>query len=142
MMFAAKDGFDRLYSIELSNELYERAKKRLSRYKQVTLLHGDSGKVLPALLPSLNEPALFWLDAHYSGGITARADLDSPISAELDAVFNHPIKSHVILIDDARHFEGTGGYPTVQALRIAVSERRPDLAFDVSSDIIRIHRPA
>jgi hypothetical protein len=36
----------------------------------------------------------FWLDAHYSGGITARASADTPLLAR-DA--NHPSESRLLL---------------------------------------------
>ena len=48
--------------------------------------------------------ALFWLDGHYSGGETAKGDADSPLREELEAIGRHPIKTHVIPIDDVRSF--------------------------------------
>jgi hypothetical protein len=52
----------------------------------------------------LQEPALFWLDGHYSGVDTGKDELDTPVSAELEAILGSPVKGHVILIDDARCF--------------------------------------
>jgi hypothetical protein len=50
-----------------------------------------------------------------------------------------------MLIDDARCFIGPNPvfrhYPTIAELRCYVEERRPDLAFSVVDDIIRIHPP-
>lgn len=138
--FALRNDFDSIVSIELDRALHERAKKRLQPYKQITLLQGDSGKVIAGVMQGVSQPVLFWLDAHYSGGITARGELDSPIFAELEAILTHSIKNHVILIDDARDFTGGGGYPTVLQLREYLRERRPDFRMEVRHDVIRIHR--
>ena len=104
------------YSIELDDELYMRAKEKLSNYSNIELLHGDSSELIPKILLQIDAPALFWLDAHYSGEGTAQAEIDTPINAELSAILDHRIKSHVILIDDARDFDGTNGYPHLDEL--------------------------
>jgi hypothetical protein len=138
--FALRNDFERIVSIELDRALYERAKRRLQPYKQITVLRGDSGKVIAELMRGVSQPVLFWLDAHYSGGITARGELDSPIFAELEVILAHPIRNHVILIDDAREFTGAGGYPTVPQLREYLREKQPDLRMEVRHDVIRIHQ--
>jgi hypothetical protein len=71
---------------------------------------------------SLVEPALFWLDGHYSGGVTARGESDTPIYAELVHVLGSSHKN-VIVIDDARCFGSGAKYPTIEALTAFV--RRP-----------------
>jgi hypothetical protein len=98
---AVADLFQRCYTIELSPELHARAQKRLSPLAHVICLAGNSEIELPRLLERIAEPALFWLDAHASAGITADAELD-PILQELDAIYRHGVKRHVILVDDAR----------------------------------------
>ena len=85
-------------------------------------------------------PAVFWLDGHFSAGPTARADLDTPIVEELEAVLTHDRDDHVVLIDDARLF-GTGDYPTIDQVRAQVARHRPHWQVDVHTDIIRAHRP-
>ncbi len=94
-------------------ELHQRARARLKRYSNVKLIQGDSAALLPDLLAGLSEPAGFWLDAHFSGGETARGDVDTPVVSELRAILGHPMRRHVILIDDARLFTGGDGYPCV-----------------------------
>lgn len=138
MMAAMARDFDELHTIELSELLYERAKLRLARKANVHLHQGDSGVQLQRVLNVLRRPALFWLDAHYSGGITARAAVDTPISSELGSVLSHEIKGHVILIDDAREFRNENGYPAIDALCTYVRQVRPDYAVAVADDIIRI----
>jgi hypothetical protein len=117
MIDAMKGEFKKLYSIELSDALYEEAKIKFAKEKNVELLHGDSGKILPRILETIDEPALFWLDAHYSDGITARGEVDTPIEKELKTIFSHKIKNHIIVIDDASDFNGKNDYPKKGALK-------------------------
>jgi hypothetical protein len=93
--------FDRCFTIELSANLHQRAVERFSSIANVTCLQGDSTDVLPCILQSLNTAALFWLDAHASGGETVNSG-KGPIVAELEAIFSHRVRTHVVLIDDAR----------------------------------------
>jgi hypothetical protein len=131
--------FRRIYSIELSKELFENARERFLSRESVTLLQGDSAEVLPRLLVQIDEPCLFWLDAHYSGGGTAQGRVLTPIFEELERILNHPLWTHVILIDDACDFVGAEGYPTIAELKDFVCARRPGWKFHVRDDIIRIH---
>lgn len=94
-------GFSHIYSIEIAPRYIDYCKSRFSNHPNVTLLLGDSTYVLPELLKQIDAPATFWLDGHYSWG-TARGDLNSPILQELEAIREHPIKTHTILIDDIR----------------------------------------
>jgi hypothetical protein len=140
MVFAARKSFQRIYSIELGTDLYERATERFAAFPHITILQGDSSTMLRHVLERLDKPALFWLDAHYSEGITARGDVDTPIRQELEMIFAHGIKDHVLLIDDARCFTGEKYYPTISELQAFVARHRPGWCFNVEQDIIRIHR--
>lgn len=124
-------------SIELSQGLYEAASRRFSRQTNVRLVQGDSGQKLPELLRETTTPVLFWLDGHYSSGVTASAGIHTPISTELQAILNHPIKQHVILIDDARLFDGTNAYPHLDQL-LQVIRENGRYSVEVSTDIIRL----
>jgi hypothetical protein len=125
------------HTIEIDPVIYERAQKIVGRHSNINLILGDSGVALPELLKSLTEPATFWLDGHYSGSFTGRSELDTPVSAELDHILEHPIKKHVILIDDARDFTGVDGYPKLSSL-LAHFDDHPNYRAEVSADIIRI----
>ena len=140
MIDAVRDRFDRIVSIELDPAWHARAVARFGHLSAVTLLQGDSGVRLPEVLATLTGPALFWLDAHYSGPITARGALDSPIVQELAAIRAHPVAGHVVLIDDMRVFDGTGGYPTVSELVRWIRDADPGSTVDVRDDILRWHR--
>jgi hypothetical protein len=64
--------FRTVHTIELSPKWHEFASRRLAEFKNVTCHLGDSAEVLARILPEINEPVLFYLDAHWSGGETAR----------------------------------------------------------------------
>ena len=131
--------FPRIYSIELDDTLYERACARFARARHIRLLHGDSADVLPALLPRLTDPTLFWLDGHYSGPGTAKGRRETPIVEEISAILAHPVPGHVILVDDARVFVTWPDYPTLDEFRHLIATERAALAFTLTDDIIRIH---
>lgn len=125
------------HSIEIDPNYHERARQVLAGRDNIHLILGDSGAELAKLLERIDEPAVFWLDAHYSGGLTGRGALDTPISAELDAILAHPIKRHIVLIDDARDFQGEDGYPFLSEL-LAAFDQHGEYRAEVSADIVRI----
>ena len=139
MLYATRKNFERAYSIELDKYLHKIAKERLAKFKHIVLYRGDSSKVLPKILAKINKPCLFWLDAHYSGGITAKTSLETPIMIELKQILNHSNLNHVILIDDAANFVGENDYPTLDEVREFISNKRPNWSVHVNYDIIRIH---
>jgi hypothetical protein len=139
MVEAVKTSFRAIYSVELDSALFERSKSRFALDEHITILRGDSSEILPQLLPELRVPSLFWLDAHYSRGITARGELETPIMRELESILHHDVSGHVILIDDVRCFTGEHDYPTVKEVQQFVFGARPELQFSVADDIIRIH---
>ena len=124
-------------SIELSQELYRAACEVFKNRRNVRLIQGDSSQRLPELLKKTDKPALFWLDGHYSSGLTASAESHTPISAELKAILDHAVKRHVILIDDARYFDGTNDYPHLDDL-LRVIREDGNYSAEVSTDIIRL----
>ena len=138
MIFAMKDRFNTIYSIELSDVLSNKAKRRFCAYRNIHILAGDSGEVLPQILTEVGAPCLFWLDGHYSGGITAKGQGDTPVIEEVTAILRHTIRGHVILVDDARCFDGTDGYPTLAGLGKLIGEAGPEYTWSVADDIIRI----
>jgi hypothetical protein len=137
MVSALRYDFDQLYTIELDQKLYDAAKKRFTDVLHVQLFQGDSGVELEKVLKLFKDPALFWLDAHYSAGETARGSVDTPILKELELVLAHSDR-HVILIDDARCFGVERDYPTIQELSDYVQSKTNKFHFEVVHDLIRI----
>ena len=124
-------------SIELSEEFYKNALKRFKSQSNVHLIYGDSGEQLARFISDLKSPAIFWLDGHYSAGNTAIGEEHTPISKEVKAVLAHPVKEHVILIDDARCFDGTNNYPYLDELLLFIRQDG-NYEAEVSTDIIRL----
>jgi len=132
------NNFRRLISIELDGELHQAARRRFETHPQVQLLQGDSGVKLADAVKDLGEPALFWLDAHYSAGITAGRGKEAPIFKELSCLTGRRQHRDVILIDDARLFGLDFGYPSLRKVRKFIALHWPDYQFSVESDIICI----
>lgn len=139
MVHAMKKSFSHVISFELDETLAAQAKDRFANDNHIQIIQGDSGKLLGDHIANINEPCLFWLDGHYSGGITAKGALETPIKNELSAILSHPIDGHVILIDDARCFTGANDYPTLDELQTFVAQHKPNWRFTVETDVIRVH---
>ena len=137
MVQAMNGHVDRIVSIELAPALHAQTAARFAGQRHIRLLQGDSAALLPAVLDTLDGPALFWLDGHYMGGESGRGAEDTPVMAEMAALLGHPTRGHVVLIDDARLFDGTGGYPRIDAFPAWVRERRPGTEVTIDGDIIR-----
>ena len=135
MIFAQRKNFKKIYSVELSPVFFEKAEKRFKSYKHIRILFGDSTDVLPEIIKDLQKSTLFWLDGHYSGGETAESNC--PVLNELDAITRSSIV-HEILIDDARCFDGTNGYPSIKEITQLLSKNVKKFEIEVELDIIRI----
>lgn len=138
MVHAVSDIFDRIISIELDPNLYNNAQILFSDFSHISILHGDSSDVLKYILPTINEQCLFWLDGHYSEGVTAKGKLNTPIIEELNLILSHKIKNHIILIDDARCFTGKNDYPKLEKLKEYVNKYNKNCTFENRDDVIRI----
>ncbi len=135
---ALRSEFRTIYSIELDDVLYRAAVERCRKQQNARLLQGDSAVLIPQVLGKLKDPALFWLDAHYSGAGTAKADLETPILAELTVILAQAPTGSVVLIDDHRDFVGGApDYPTVDAIQ--QSALSAGYTFAVKDDIMHLY---
>jgi len=103
---AIQAGFEKIYTIELLKDLFEDAQKMFSneiKSGKVITINGDTQIVLGRILKEINQPATFWLDAHF--GKKYKGDKPRcPLIAELDVIKQHTINTHTLLIDDMRLF--------------------------------------
>lgn len=99
-----KHYFNTLYSVEVNEHYANGAMERFKNDKHVFIIHGDSSQVLLPLCKSINSPAFFWLDGHWSGGDTGKGEKDCPLLEELEHIYLHCNEQCIIAIDDARLF--------------------------------------
>lgn len=138
MVATLRREFDLVYTIELSDELFARACTRFAGDAGVHVLHGDSGDLLPQVLSGIEQPALFWLDGHYSGGITAKGSRETPILAELSALAAQAQCAHVIVIDDASCHGILPDYPTLPELRVRLREIWPHAEIVEEANMVQV----
>lgn len=103
---AINAGFEEIYSIELSEDLYNRAKERFADNPNVHLIRGSSEIELPKLLTTTKQPFLLWLDAHASGGQYIGELMYHYLPKELKSILDHSslFKNCVIMIDDMNYY--------------------------------------
>ena len=104
-------GFEKVYSIDVNQISQDRNRldlKEIINSGNVTLITGDSLHELSKLIPSLDKPTTFWLDAHgsYDGFTGAKS---CPLYEELQAIKSSEIKTHTIMMDDMRILGGNWG---------------------------------
>ena len=111
-----------VYSVEPEPGLHARAQKRFAQHNHVTILHGTSEAVFPTLLPTVSGAVNFWLDGHYSAGVTYKGERDTPVVEELLAIEANLSRftKMCVLIDDLRCFHPSNPehvhYPTLNHL--------------------------
>ncbi len=133
-----KPFFKKIISIEVFPEFVNSAKEKFKRDDNIEIIEGDSGILLSKILFDINEPVFFWLDGHYSGEGTGKGALETPIIKEIESILNHKIKNHLILIDDARCFNGTSDYPKLEDFFNFVKRLNPSVSYEVKKDMIII----
>lgn len=137
MVAAMKNHFDAIHSVEYDSRLAERAQKKFARYPHIHIHKGDSQRVVPEVLRSLQQPALFWLDAGYYGWAGLEGDKQR-LASEFEAILRHPVARHVILMDDARGLNGQNGAPTIAEVTQRIQSEFPGRKVEVKHDILRI----
>jgi len=137
MVAALKNDFDRVFSIECDVDLARRASHRFASDPKIRILQGESQVVLPELMKSLAEPALFWLDAGYHVWDGLPRNLQR-LPTELAAILGHSVQGHVVLIDDADTLLGLEGATSLDELPSLLSARYPGRRVEVKNYIVRI----
>ena len=108
-------------SLEPDPTLAAFVRRRLRRLENTTVLNESSESGLRPALEAAKDKVCLFLDGHYSGGITYRGNLISPIVSELDTVAEHlpQLLSCRIFVDDFRLFgqnDLDGAYPSPNLL--------------------------
>ena len=107
----ARNIFKHCYSIEMSSKYYDGCVKKFKNDKNVKLFHGSSVDILPKIFFNFyNEPAIFFLDAHYSGTeyCGRHKGYDPPILFEIETILkerdSNGFFNDIIVVDDLCDF--------------------------------------
>ena len=91
-------GFQLIHTIDINRKFVKRARRR-----GYAAHYGDSPDILAKILPAIEGPITFWLDAHPCGIPIDIFQSQFPLMRELRAILaNANPGKHVILIDDMR----------------------------------------
>jgi hypothetical protein len=138
----AADQFREVITIELSPEIHRETSTRLAGKSNISFRRGHTAEVLSTLLPGMREPAIFWLDAHWSGLNTSGREEECPILAEL-RLLNDTTIEHSILIDDARLFTAppplphqASQWPTIWQIHEALEQGPSPRFVIIQQDVI------
>lgn len=123
--------FPTVVTIELAAELHARAVTSLSDLSGVTALQGHSAQRLGEIADA-GTPTLYFLDGHWSGGMTEGVNDECPVLEEIEAIGSgHP--DDCLIVDDARLFTSAPApphraeqWPTLIELFDAIRARRPE----------------
>lgn len=99
----ASEHFKRVITVEVSEVMYQKATSRTHNTENIEFHLGSSRQKLREIVPKLDSPAIFWLDAHWCSWKTGGKDDECPLLEELEIINASP-HEHFILIDDARLF--------------------------------------
>lgn len=138
----AAQHFELVHTIERSQDLHAAATQALAACPNVQVHHGDSRVVLPGVLKSLgSEPALVYLDGHWSGGVTAGKGDECPLMEELALLACR--QNDILLIDDARFFLSAPGgqhnpaqWPTMVEIVHALPGGGAEVFMQIVDDVI------
>lgn len=103
-IFAIENLFDTLYTIEISELFFYKAKHKNHNKNKINFLLGDSSDVFIDLLPKIKQKTIFFLDGHYSSDNTGRGKKDCPLIEEIQLINDLFENEAIIIVDDYRLF--------------------------------------
>lgn len=122
--------FEKIVSIEVSNECCEFARRRFVSDKNVSIVNGDSIKMLWSIIENIKKKIVFVLDAHCCDWGRDTRILDErdkcqlttyPLVQELEIIRRHSQKDHTIIIDDVRLFESHFSTTVVKVIQMLLN---------------------
>jgi hypothetical protein len=109
--------FSKLYTCEAAEDLHKAAKNLflLSKSKNIKIYLNDSRNFLKSLNKTIADNSVFFLDAHYSTGITSKEYGRCPLIDELQIIIKKTSNA-VVVVDDIRTMNGKNGYPNLNEI--------------------------
>jgi hypothetical protein len=130
----------RIVSVEIEPSLYEAARRRFAGEANVELHLGDAAALIPELVAGLGEPALVWLDGHFTGGVnTVRGETIEPAPGILESLGGLDLpRGMTVVVDDLRLFGRGDGFPPLDALLLGARRAFPGAEITVGLDSLVI----
>lgn len=136
-----------VHTIEPSEELFLESKRIFGNRKNIYAHHGLSeellGPIIDRIIDKEDMPHIdFWLDGHFSQGVTFRGEIDTPVIQELRQILKRTTKlsGFTIFVDDVRLFSHLipcdENYPKLFEL-VAIAKEY-DLLWTIEHDILII----
>lgn len=97
--------FSKLYTIEIREVLRDSVKDYYHGDK-IAFYLGDSAERMMEVTLDIQGPAIYFLDAHYSSGITGRGEKDCPLYEELQHIALLHRDKAIVIVNDVRLFGG------------------------------------
>lgn len=115
----------RVLTVEVDGRLAERARQRFADTPKVQVVEGDALVEIPRIVGELREPALVWLDGHYSGGETGQGAEVEPALAIIKRLGGSAPAGTTIVVDDIRLFGLLPDFPRLDDLVVTAREAFP-----------------
>jgi predicted O-methyltransferase YrrM len=128
-------------SVEIDKRLATLARERFGN-SNIEILEGDRAELMSSIVSRFkNQVCLYWLDGHYSSGVTGGKVKPVPVQRELEEILPFLKSSDLIVIDDIREFDGKN-YPSLDHLTSYITQIRPDLDYRTLNDMLFVGAPA
>lgn len=107
--YARVSGFEKIYSVELHPDFFQKAVYKFSGYPHIKIFEGASLAVLPEILHLIgDEKTLWWLDAHLHETYGLDKDLTGrfPLEEEIRLITRERnVSRDLFIMDDLRVYE-------------------------------------
>lgn len=138
----AASHFEQVVTIENSKIFYQNTNEKYKDLENINFLFGDTRNHFKEIVPTLEQPAIFWLDSHWCGGDSYGETDQCPLLEELNIINKSQI-DHTIIIDDARLFCAPPPipndpifWPTIDKIIDAILTNFPDRYIVIQEDVI------
>lgn len=130
----------RIVSVEIEPELYDAASRRFADDANVELLLGDAAILVPEIVAGLGEPALVWLDGHFTGGVnTVQGEAVEPAPGILESLGKLDLpRGMTVVVDDVRLFGRGDGFPNLDDLVLGARTAFPEAEIALGLDSLVI----
>lgn len=96
--------FENVITIENSEDIYKQIANELNAFSNVKAKFGNSKNILSELEEIKESNVIYWLDAHWCGGLSYGEFDQCPLVEELEIIKKNGGENPIIMIDDARLF--------------------------------------